>query len=631
MAKLELAFVLAPRQNLFFVELVDALQAEAESLGVSASTHVGAFPPPTDGIVYVLVPPHEYFALAAGAPPPSPATLKRTVFICAEQPQTPFFEHNVAVASSAGAVFDINRHAVRAFAHRGVRAEHFQLGWTPRWDHMAERERDIDILFMGATTPRREAALASYAHILHRRRHRLVLSDNSRPNWAPSENFRSDDEKWDMLSRTKVLLNIHQGESPYFEWLRIVQAVVNGAVVVSEHSVDFSPFVPAVHFVSGDISSLGLLAELMVEDDSWRKRMQQEAYQLVRDQLPLRHSVQLLVRAAERLSLTRPLPPADDPVFTIPPDPQTLPLFAVPDRPVSPFANDPGTAAILRSAKHLTLEALGLRRRLARIELRLATGKEPPPIELVRRSRSYSAAPPRISVLTALYNHAGEVTDALNSLITSRESGWEAIVVDDGSTDGSGDAVERWIQNHEYVPALLLRHPVNRGLGHARNSALGFARGEYCLILDADNEIRPNCLSLLTEVLDGEPEATFAYGIIERFGSNVPGLVSFLPWDPVRFRVQNYIDALSLIRVRALRDRFSGYTTDPRLHGWEDFDLWCRIAEAGGHGTLVPEIVARYRTSEHSMISTTNVSVSEAFSVLIERNPTVMAGLKPPA
>ena len=63
----------------------------------------------------------------------------------------------------------------------------------------------------------------------------------------------------------------------------------------------------------------------------------------------------------------------------------------------------------------------------------------------------------------------------------------------------------------------------------------------------------------------------------------------------------NQIDAMALWRAKALRD-LGGYTTDLRLHGWEDYDLFCRVAERGEEGHFVPEILGRYRVRKHSML-----------------------------
>ena len=106
-------------------------------------------------------------------------------------------------------------------------------------------------------------------------------------------------------------------------------------------------------------------------------------------------------------------------------------------------------------------------------------------------------------------------------------------------------------------------------------------------------------------------------------------LLSQFPWDPRRLRRGNYIDAMSLLRIDVVR-RLGGYTTDRRLYGWEDYDLYCRLAEAGHVGAFLPEIVARYRVSPTSMVSFSNMSVSSAFIALKEHCPTLMKSVVPP-
>jgi glycosyltransferase involved in cell wall biosynthesis len=184
--------------------------------------------------------------------------------------------------------------------------------------------------------------------------------------------------------------------------------------------------------------------------------------------------------------------------------------------------------------------------------------------------------------------------------------------------------VEDWARRHPEVALLLLSHPVNRGLGHARNTALTHARGEYVFVLDSDNAVYPNGIGDLVETLDRETNATFAYGILASFRDGDPyGLVSFFPWEPERLRTGNYIDAMALFRRVPVVEE-GGYTTDRRLYGWEDYDLYCRLAEHAHRGVMVDRIVAMYRSSETSMLSVTNISHSSAFVALKEHAPTLM-------
>lgn len=628
----EIAFVLAPRQNLFFHELVDALCQEAAAVGLRASLHVGNFPPPRPDLVYALVPPHEYFTIMHGRPGPLPEVLKRTIFICAEQPNTPFFDSNVDLAPRGGAVFDINRSAVRAFAQQGIAAEHLQLGWTQSWDRAGDGERDIDVLFMGSVSDRRLRALASYARTFSRYRVELVLSDNSRPNWAASGSYHSGDRKWDLLGRSKILLNVHQGDDPYFEWLRIVQAISNGAVVVSEVSIDFAPLVAGEHLLIGEIETLDLLVETLLLDEHLRWRMRTAAYETLRTELALSGAVGRLYAVAAELAERAAVPAGDHIFFTQPqPDPERLRIVSEPIQPPSLSAGDPNASWIRRALKDLRLELLDLRRHQGQVELEAAGGAPVPKVELVATTPAFAAAVPRVSVLTAVFNHAQLVVEALSSAIRSWACRYELIIVDDGSTDGTSAAVTAWMAEHRSTPALLLRHPVNRGLAHARNAAMEMARGEFCFVLDADNEVYPHCLSRLVRALDDDPAAAFAYGSLEMFtGSASVGLMNPFAWDPERLRGGNYIDAMAMLRTETARGEIGGYPTDRRLHGWEDYALWCALASAGHHGVRVPEILARYRVSRHSMLSLTNISTTDAFSVIIDANPVLMAGVQPP-
>src|SRR5215212_6935935 len=178
----EIAFVVAPRQNSFFVEIVAAIRDELARAGVATSLHEGGFPPLRPGLVYALVPPHEWFALASAQHAPSAEQLRRTVGICAEQPGSSFFDDDLALGDRLGALLDVNAASVRAFRRHGLAARHFPLGWTPTWSHVAPSEpepvRDVDVLHFGIYSERRARAIAVNAHHLERWRCKLDMSDH---------------------------------------------------------------------------------------------------------------------------------------------------------------------------------------------------------------------------------------------------------------------------------------------------------------------------------------------------------------------------------------------------------------------------------------------------------------------
>ena len=617
---LEIVFVLDRRQNAFFAELVEVLRDELDALGVRSSVSLDGFPEPESGRVYALVPPHEWVVLHGGAAPP-PELLSRTLVICAEQPGSSFFEGNEPVAREAGAVFDISPLSVAEWRRRGIAAERLMLGHTARWAAPSlDEPGDVDVAFLGSFSERRSRLLASYAPMLARRRCRLLISDNMRPNTGGSPGFLIGPGKRALLRRTRVLLNLHVSERPYFEHLRAMEAILCGAVLVSEPSLGTEPLTPGVEFMCGRPEALAHLAAELAEDDGHRGLIQAAASARLAEH-PLREAAERFASAAAEL--------AREPRSALctawrPPGPDLPP-------PAAWHSTEGADAAVTRRAlKQLRLEGLEARRRLARLETALL-GEQGGAVEILERTPSYAAARPGIAVLVTLFNHERHIEEALDSVAGSTLRDTEIVVVDDCSEDGSAGRARDWLAAHPSVPAILMRHRWNRGLPHARNAAVDFARAPLAFVLDADNALYRHGLRRLADALGSDPEAKFAYGILECFSSSGPaGVMCYAPWEPERLRSMNYVDAMALVRTRALRE-LGGYATDPRLHGWEDYDLWCGIANAGGRGVSVPEIVGRYRVAGHSMLrSMTEISHADAFSILSERHPRLMAGAEQP-
>ena len=630
-----LCFVGTRRGNAFMNELLEAVAHEVEAAGMPTELAFDVLPE-GGSRVYVLIP-HEYYACVRDEHQPTRAQLGRTIAFCTEQPGTHWFDLTRAHAASAGAVVDIYPEAVRELGRRGVSAEHFRLGYSgfwDRWERDEEGERPVDVLHLGAVNERRLHALAGYAGTLWPHRTRLLIPPE-KPKTRERADFLLGDAKWECLRSTKILLNVHRQESAYFEWVRVLEGIANGCVLVSEHSPDCAPLVPGEHLVSGTLENLALLADCLLRDEEQLAAMRLTAYDHVRTELPMRPAAEKLIAIAGSLDRSprrsrakrgqTPQSPRPAPRHRLRsylrsgPDPRLDGLY---ERQWSLGEWSRRSDAVL---KRLVIGQIELNRRLAAHEVALRH-EDPAAIRVVARTPAYGRSAPCISVLIPLYNHGEEVRSALESVAASEYESLEVVVLDDASTDRSPEAVLGFLARHAHLPGLLLQHVVNRGLGRTRNDLVAAARGELVFMLDADNEIYPTALARLVEALDDDPGALFAYPMLEE---HVDGesdtLRSFLPWEPGRLAESNYIDAMSLLRRRELVD-LGGYTEDPRLHGWEDYDLWCRTAERGLRGVLVPEILARYRRAAHSMLySITNVDTSEARSLLRTRYPLLEA------
>ena len=226
---------------------------------------------------------------------------------------------------------------------------------------------------------------------------------------------------------------------------------------------------------------------------------------------------------------------------------------------------------------------------------------------------------PTVSVVVTLYNYADVVQETLDSIAASRDVGIEIIVVDDHSSDDGVDVVRRWMADHDDLPVLLLTSAANRGLTRARNLAVDHARQELIMVMDADNLVYPSCLRRLADALTADPDAAFAYSTLEAFGAD-PGLRSAQGWYVPWLCEANYIDAQAMLR-RSTLERHDGYRVDDTMYGWEDWDLWLRIAVGGEYGVHVPEMLGRYRTQPASMVSLTNLAADDLRAELVTRYP----------
>lgn len=208
-----------------------------------------------------------------------------------------------------------------------------------------------------------------------------------------------------------------------------------------------------------------------------------------------------------------------------------------------------------------------------------------------------------VSVVIPCYNHAHYVRFALESILAQTFSGWEAIVVDDGSTDDTPAAVANFTDSRiRYI------RQENQGLSAARNTGVGAAQGEYVAFLDADDEWCPNFLEHGVAVLAHNDALAGVYSLAQLID----------PQGVVLPQVGGQVVAPSAFRTRLLEGGFFPPCTtlvrtalvrqaglfDIRLTSLEDWDLWLRISEY--HQMQgIPEPLARYRVYPGSM--STNV------------------------
>lgn len=101
---------------------------------------------------------------------------------------------------------------------------------------------------------------------------------------------------------------------------------------------------------------------------------------------------------------------------------------------------------------------------------------------------------PVISVLMPAFNVKDYIAMAIDSVLCQTLSDFELIIINDGSTDGTGEIIEKY---REMDSRIRVYHTENRGLSSARNLALSYAVGEYITFIDSDDYINENYLECM--------------------------------------------------------------------------------------------------------------------------------------
>lgn len=219
-----------------------------------------------------------------------------------------------------------------------------------------------------------------------------------------------------------------------------------------------------------------------------------------------------------------------------------------------------------------------------------------------------------ISIIVPAYNTEKYLPATLESVRLQTIGDWELLIINDGSADKTGEIAEAFARLDNRIRVV---HQENRGIAGARNR--GFAEAgndsEYCLFLDSDDLLEADALEVLVQVLETDPKAVAAHGLlryIDREGNPLSingsdtsprrrrgilgGRLKVWPTSaPTTFGVLAYspIALTSGLLMRRAKQEEAGIF-DPGLKVAEDWHLWLRLSRLG-HFAFVNRVIYSYR------------------------------------
>lgn len=225
---------------------------------------------------------------------------------------------------------------------------------------------------------------------------------------------------------------------------------------------------------------------------------------------------------------------------------------------------------------------------------------------------------PKVSVLMPVYQAAGTVGAAAESVLGGTFASLELVAVDDGSTDGSAEVLEGLARRDGRLRVIRAPH---RGITAALDAALRTARAPLVARMDADDLSRPERLARQFEALERHPEwagvgcrfewlaGSGATAGMERYARWQNGLVT--PGDIRRgMFIENPVTHATLLLRRGALEAVGGYVD----RGWsEDYDLVLRLLLGGRELGKVSEALYQWRESGGRLTRTAGHCSTESF------------------
>ncbi len=234
---------------------------------------------------------------------------------------------------------------------------------------------------------------------------------------------------------------------------------------------------------------------------------------------------------------------------------------------------------------------------------------------------------PRVSFLLPFRDEAPTLAESLRSLQAQTVPDWEAVLVDDGSTDGSGALAEALASADPRLRVLHL--PGGDGLPAALNAGLARCRAPLVARMDADDVAAPERLALQLAMLEAQPELAVVDGQVRFFrdeGEVPGGMAAYEAWingvlSPEDFDRELLVESPVVHPAatfrRAVVEGLGGYRSGDFP---EDYDLWSRVHLAGHRLAKVPRVLVAMRDRERRLTRTHPSYGADAFRRVRQRH-----------
>lgn len=222
-----------------------------------------------------------------------------------------------------------------------------------------------------------------------------------------------------------------------------------------------------------------------------------------------------------------------------------------------------------------------------------------------------------ISIIIPCYNSQEYIKETIDSVKRQTSTRWECVIVDDGSTDLSGEIIDEATENNV---RFKVYHAENSGVADARNFAISKAKGKYILPLDADDKLKPEAVDVLLSAWENNPDKVLIVPKRICFDNN--GYVNigqreYEGYD--KFKWSCCIINTSCFKKEDWK-RIGGYRNGTKC---EDFEFWIRLLYKNDDVLFIDNILLEYRLHGDSRWQTTRVNMEREMKIIQDMNPEI--------
>ena len=218
----------------------------------------------------------------------------------------------------------------------------------------------------------------------------------------------------------------------------------------------------------------------------------------------------------------------------------------------------------------------------------------------------------RVSIITPVYNAAGYVADAINSVKAQTYTDWEMWLVDDCSSDESVDVISGFLDDDRIH---LVRHVENKGAANARNTGIKMSTGRYIAFIDADDIWAKDKLEKEIDFMTGTG-AAFAYTAYEFGDENARGTGRIVhPVDRLTYKKALSRTIIFTTTVLFDLEKIDRDQILMKQVPSEDTATWWRILRNGYIAYGLDENLAVYRRPARSLSSNKMTAIKRIWNL----------------